>query len=113
MSGDDIARYLCHLPCAVKIAAFSIGDKATLNVTHSFRGAWCVSLLLRIVWCSREGAHDKAASTDVTEALRVSCSIFQIQNHEEECQYSVTLKTLEHIVFLQGKSSGASLVAQW
>ena len=37
MSGDDIARYLCHLPCAVKIAAFSIGDKATLHVTHSFR----------------------------------------------------------------------------
>ena len=39
MSGDDISRYLCHLLCAAKIAAFSIGDKATLHVTHSFTGA--------------------------------------------------------------------------
>ena len=52
MSGDDISGYLCLLLCAVKIAAFSIGDKATLHLTHSFRGGMCVSLLLRIVWCS-------------------------------------------------------------
>ena len=52
MSGDDISRYLCLLPCAVKIAAFSTGDKATVHLTHSFGGGMCVSLLLRIVWCS-------------------------------------------------------------
>ena len=38
MSGDDISRYLCLLPCAVKIAAFSTGDKARVHLTHSFGG---------------------------------------------------------------------------
>lgn len=92
MSGDDISRYLCLLPCAVKIAAFSIGDKATLHLTHSFSGGMVCVLASQNSVVLTAGAHDKAVSTDATEALRVSPSIFQIQNPEEECYYSVTLK---------------------
>ena len=47
------------------------------------------------------GAQDKAVSTDATEALRVNPSIFQIQNPEEECYYSVTLNGLNTLFFFR------------
>lgn len=63
-------------------------------MSHILSGKeWCVSLLLRIVWCSQGGIGGKAASTDAASALSgVKRSIFQIKNCEEQCFCTVTLK---------------------
>ena len=62
-------------------------------MSHILSGKeWCVFLLLRIVWYSQGGAHEKAAFIEDTDSLKGNHSIFQINNYKEECYCTVTLK---------------------